>query len=232
MDFFKNTGEKLSLSSLFFPILSQGTNSSPTITSCNPPQGGPWSRPQEKFLKSCTHSITDGDQSSRIGPLSPTTPCQNAGCSHDSGPTSGQNPSLRHPDPSQCGAHLGNQTAVSRRRVPPRLKISVIWGRINIRVNMTGGPRAGSGQGGASPSTDHGRASPSCLLLWGQVRGGVSLAVVLVLLRVRWLLLHCWQAWVYCLGEAGNGQLSEGQGWPEESVPTSQPVPVLTLRHT
>lgn len=189
MDFLKDTGEKLSLSSFFFPISTKGTNSSPATSSCNPPQGEPWPRPQEKSLRSCTHSITDGDESSRMGPLPPTTPCQNADCAHDSGPTSGQNTPL-HPDPSQCGAHLGNQTAVSRRRDPPRLKISVIWGRINIRVTMTGGPKAGSGQGGVSPSTDHGRASPSCLLLWGQVRGGVILVVLLVLLRVRWLLLH------------------------------------------
>lgn len=62
-----------------------------------------------------------------------------------------------------------------------------------------------------SPSTDHGRASPSCLLLWGQVSGGVILVLILlVLLRVRWLLLHRCQAWVYCLGEVENGQLSEG----------------------
>lgn len=93
---------------------------------------------------------------------------------------------------------------------------------------MAGGAKAGSGQGEVSPSTDHRCASPSCLL-WGRVRGGVIFALLpLVLLRVRWLLLHRWQAWVYCLGEVGNGQQSEGQGGPEERVSISQSGTVLT----
>lgn len=77
-----------------------------------------------------------------------------------------------------------------------------------------------------SPSTDHWRASPSCLL-WGRIRGGVILALLLVLLRVRWLLLHTWQALVYCLGEVGNEQQSERQGGPQERISTGQPVTVL-----
>lgn len=91
---------------------------------------------------------------------------------------------------------------------------------------MANEAKAGSGQGEVSPSTDHGCASPSCLLLWGRVGGGIILVLfLLVLLRVQWLLLHRWQAWVYCLGEVGNRQESEGQGGPKERVshqPTCQ----------
>lgn len=101
---------------------------------------------------------------------------------------------------------------------------------------MANGTKVGSGQGEVSPSTDHGCASPSCLLLWGRVGGGVILALFfLVLLRVQWLLLHRWQGWVYCLGEVGNRQQSEGQGWPEERVsyqPTCQCADKSHFHHT